>query len=468
MRTLLLLLLSLSASAQWKPDPVLLRTIDTNLQLACTQYKFLADHTPAGVLPRSYAGGHWVTSGPGWWTSGFVAGTMLQLYSACPDTALRGDALRLLDLLYTQQYNKGTHDLGFMMYCSYGTALRVLGGKAFDTVLMNSARSLATRFRPKVGCIRSWDHDKWEYPVIIDNMMNLELLLWASRHSGDTSFRHIAMTHANTTMRNHYRPDYSSFHVVDYDTVTGAVIGRETAQGFADSSAWARGQAWGLYGYTMMYRGTRDPRYLDQANHIAGYLLRRLPADGVPYWDYDDPAHTYRDASAAAVMASAFIELSGYVPASLSRRYRLAAETMLRTLSSPVYRAAFGTNGGFLLMHSVGNMPAHSEIDVPLTYADYYYVEAMLRYRALAQVHRPQSKEEMILICNKFMDGFVKDTYADAFDGIKPYSSIQDVKIDTIALTVKREMAGVRPFYGKTLSAGGSKRPSPAKTRPLN
>jgi hypothetical protein len=388
-----LLLLCNAASAQRAsisaarriPDPALLRTIDTNLRLACTQYQYLAGHTPADAIPRTYENGREVTSGPGWWTSGFVAGTALQLYSVSHDTALESFALHLLSLISGQQYNRGTHDLGFMMYCSFGQALHLPGGNAYDPVLMNSARSLATRFRPRVGCIRSWDHDQWEYPVIIDNMMNLELLLWAARHSGDTAFRHIATTHANTTMRNHFRADFSSFHVVDYDTLTGAVRARQTAQGFADSSAWARGQAWGLYGFTMMYRGTRDPRYLAQANKIAWYILSRLPSDGVPYWDYDDPAHTYRDASAACVMASAFIELSGYVPAPVSKRYLHAAETMLRTLSSPAYRATAGTNGGFLLLHSVGNMPAHTEIDVPLTYADYYFVEAMLRYRALAR-----------------------------------------------------------------------------------
>jgi hypothetical protein len=367
----------------------LLRTIDTNLNLACTQYNFLAAHTPENALPRTFDHGEWVTSDPGWWTSGFFAGTLLRLHTVCPDTALEAVALRKLRLLAPEAYNKSTHDLGFMMYCSYGNALRILGDTAYASTLMTSARSLSTRFRPKTGVIRSWDHSNWKYPVIIDNMMNLELLLWATAHSGDSSFYRIAVTHANTTMRNHYRPDYSSYHVVDYDTATGAILARQTAQGYADSSAWARGQAWGLYGYTVMYRGTKDPRYLAQANHIAHFLLGhpRLPADKVPYWDYDDPKipDTYRDASAAAVMASALIELSGYVPPALGRTYLRTAETILRTLSSPAYRAAAGENGGYLLKHSVGNLPGHSEVDVPLTYADYYFVEAMLRYRALAR-----------------------------------------------------------------------------------
>src|SRR5580698_8936840 len=188
------------------------------------------------------------------------------------------------------------------MYCSYGNAQRILPGAGYNDILLNSARSLSTRFNPKVGCIRSWDHGSWEYPVIIDNMMNLELLFWATHFSGDSSFYRIAVSHANTTMRNHFRPDYSSYHVVEYDTVTGQVRRKMTWQGYADSSAWARGQAWGLYGYTMCYRYTHDPAYLRQAEHIAAFILHhpRLPKDMVPYWDFDAPGIP-RDASGRLV-----------------------------------------------------------------------------------------------------------------------------------------------------------------------
>jgi uncharacterized protein YyaL (SSP411 family) len=216
-------------------------------------------------------------------------------------------------------------------------------------------------------------------------MMNLELLFRATQESGDSSFYRIAVTHANTTMRNHFRPDYSSYHVVDYDTATGQVLARKTAQGYADSSAWARGQSWGMYGYTMVYRYTRDPKYLGQAMHIADYILARLPADKVPYWDYDAPAgpRVLRDVSAGAILASGLIELSRDAPSEKGRAYLEAAEQIIVSLSSSTYHAVVGANGGFLLMHSVGNLPGHSEIDVPLTYADYYFVEAMLRYKEL-------------------------------------------------------------------------------------
>jgi unsaturated chondroitin disaccharide hydrolase len=379
----------MGALTAYVPQQDLLTQIDANLKLGAAQYKYLLAHTPDDRMPRSYTDSTqtWVTSDPGWWTSGFHVGTLLQLYQATNDKALLDLGLKRLEGLNSQQYNKGTHDLGFMMYCSYGWAERIKPTTATAEVLMNSARSLSTRFNPKVGCIKSWDHGPGIFPVIIDNMMNLELLCWASEHAGDTSFLHIARVHANTTMINHYRPDYSSYHVVIYDTATGAVIKKQTAQGYADESAWARGQSWGLYGFTVMYRFTKDQRYLDQARHIAQYLLHQpnLPADGIPYWDYNAPdiPHALRDASAASIMASAFLELCHYVPAAEGKSYVKEAETILRTLSKPLYLAAEGTNGGYLLKHSVGHMPAHSEIDVPLTYADYYFVEAMMRYKNL-------------------------------------------------------------------------------------
>ena len=389
-----------------QPKPALLRLIDANLRQAVNQYKVLMGRVPAGRLPKTWYvnGDRLETSDPGWWTSGFYSGTLFYLYAFSRDTALLREAQTRLKLMEPEQFNKGTHDLGFMMYCSFGNGLRLIREGAlqqdaapYDSILLTSARSLSTRFNPAVGSIKSWDSKPWHFPVIIDNMMNLELLFWATQTSGDSSFYHIAVTHANTTMRNHYRPDYSSFHVVDYDSVTGAVIAKKTAQGYADSSAWARGQAWGLYGYTMVYRATHDARYLAQAEHIAHFLLTNpgLPADKVPYWDFNapgipvaggangGPGGPLRDASAAAIMASALIELSHYVQPAEGRQYLDVAEQIIVTLSSNVYKPVVGSNGGFILRHSVGHLPAHSEVDVPLTYTDYYFVEAMLRYRQL-------------------------------------------------------------------------------------
>jgi unsaturated chondroitin disaccharide hydrolase len=388
-----LVVLSPTVFAQKKddlqPKPVILRLIDGNLRQAVNQYKVLMGKVPADRMPKTfYANGDRLeTSNTEWWTSGFYPGTLFQLYEFSRDTALLNEARRRLALLEKEQYNKGTHDLGFMMYCSFGNGLRLLDSPRYKDILLTSARSLSTRFHPAVGCIKSWDSKPWHYPVIIDNMMNLELLFWATRFSGDSSFYKIAVTHANTTMRNHYRPDYSSFHVVDYDSVTGEIIAKKTAQGYADTSAWSRGQAWGLYGYTMVYRSTHDPKYLEQARHIAKFLLSNphLPADKIPYWDFNAPniPNALRDASAACIMASALIELSHYVQGEEARGYVDVAEMILVTLSDNNYKATVGSNGGFLLRHSVGHFPAHTEVDVPLTYADYYFVEAMMRYRAL-------------------------------------------------------------------------------------
>ncbi len=377
----------LSCSSQQRATAVkdLNSTIDKNFKDADTQYKLMMQVLPAGQFPKTFERDTLRTSGPGWWCSGFYPGSLLYICEQTKDTVLYNEAKRTLRLLAKEQFNTTTHDLGFMMYCSFGNALRLDSDEAYKQILINSARSLATRFNPTVGCIRSWDSKPSDFLVIIDNMMNLELLFWATKATGDSSFYKIAVTHANTTMKNHFRPDYSSYHVLNYDPATGAVQQKRTAQGAADSSAWARGQSWGLYGYTVMYRETHDKKYLDQANHIAHFILNNhhLPADKIPYWDYDVPGipDALRDASAAAIMASAFIELSGYANAKSAKEYMAAATTILQTLSGESYKAVTGTNGGFILQHSVGNMPQHSEVDVPLTYADYYFLEAMKRYK---------------------------------------------------------------------------------------
>jgi len=373
----------------FRSDKALLKKIDANFLIADRQCKVLKSKLPLDRFPRTYYANtdSLETTGSGWWCSGFFPGTLINVYRVTKDTALLNEANRELKELAPEQYNKTTHDLGFMMYCSFGTAYKVEPNAQYKQVLINSAKSLATRFSPVVGCIRSWDSKKSDYLVIIDNMMNLELLCWATKATGDSSFYKIATTHANTTMKNHFRPDYSSYHVINYNPETGAVQQKRTAQGYANESAWARGQAWGLYGYTMMYRETHDKKYLNQAEHIASFILNNpnLPADKVPYWDYNVPGipNVPRDASAAAVMASAFLELCRYTPKDAALKYYHTAETILKTLSNPEYLASPGTNGGFILKHSTGNKPQNSEVDVPLTYADYYFVEAMLRYKAL-------------------------------------------------------------------------------------
>jgi unsaturated chondroitin disaccharide hydrolase len=371
---------SQNISAKW---------INKKLNDAAKQYKVMMQKVPAGVMPDSYLADTLKTCTSKSWVAGFYPGTLLYLYEATKIKSFYNEALAKIVLMDNQQFNTGTHDLGFMMYCSYGTLYSINPEEKYKKILLNSAKSLSTRFNPKVGCIRSWGRsdDTTQFRVIIDNMMNLELLMWATKTTGDSSFYNIAVTHANTTMKNHFRPNYSSYHVVFYNPQTGGIIKKQTAQGASDESAWARGQSWGLYGYTMMYRYTKDKKYLDQAQHIADFILNNphLPADKIPYWDYDAPGipNTERDASAAAIMASALIELSRYSDNGLSKKYLTTASTILHTLSSPEYKAAVRKNGGFLLMHSVANMNKNIEVNAPLSYADYYYVEAMLRYKNL-------------------------------------------------------------------------------------
>ena len=370
-----------------KPQAQLLGTIKQNFDDAIAQYKFMAGKLAPGQFPKTYnpAADKFVTSNSGWWCSGFYTGTLLNLYEQQHDAALLTEANRSMDSLAKEQYNTHTHDLGFMMYCSFGNANRVESKPEYKQILINSARSLSTRFNPKVGCIKSWDSKPSDFLVIIDNMMNLELLFWATKETGDSSFYKIAITHANTTMKNHYRPDYSSYHVVNYNAQAGEVQQRKTAQGYADESAWARGQVWGLYGFTVMYRETKDKKYLEQAQHIAKFILGHpnLPADKIPYWDFNAPniPDALRDASAGAIMASALLELCRYADKKDGINYFNTAQAILKTLSTPAYKAEAGTNGGFILKHSVGHLPQKSEVDVPLTYADYYFVEAMKRYK---------------------------------------------------------------------------------------
>ncbi|HEY4207754.1 MAG TPA: glycoside hydrolase family 2 TIM barrel-domain containing protein, partial [Puia sp.] len=360
------------------------REISTRLKDAAGQVRVLMRRTGRDSFPETFdpRTGRYGMGRTSSWMSGFYPGELFYLYEVTHDTALLTEARRKLEVLQKEQYNKDTHDLGFMMYCSFGNAERLDPDTSYRRVILNSARSLATRFNEKVGCTRSWNSDPGRFMVIIDNMMNLELLCEASRMTGDTSFYKIAVTHANTTMKNHFRSDYSSYHLVIYDPKTGDVEKKQTVQGAADSSAWARGQAWGLYGYTMMYRETRDRKYLEQAERIAGYILTRLPADKIPYWDFDAPGipNTERDVTAASVLCSALIELSEYAEPAHARDYRQTAEEMLRSLLSPAYSTIAGEGGGFLLKHGVGNHPKNSDIDVSIIYADYYFIEAMLRW----------------------------------------------------------------------------------------
>ncbi len=322
------------------------------------------------------------------WTSGFFPGSLWYLYALTNDVKWKSRAVTFTEALDTIQYWGGNHDVGFMIECSYGNGIKFSKNNDYKKVIVQTAKSLSTRFRPKAGIIQSWNSSKkWNCPVIIDNMMNLELLFHATKISKDSSFYKIAVSHADQTLKNHFRPDNSSYHVLNYDIETGEVLNRNTHQGYADESAWARGQAWGLYGFTVAYRETKDQKYLDKAIKIAEYIMTQpnLPKDKIPYWDYDAPKtdKTPRDASAAAITASALYELQGFVSSENKTKFTGWANSIMKSLESPEYFAAEGKNNGFLLYHSVGSLPHKVEVDVPINYADYYFLEALYRSKHL-------------------------------------------------------------------------------------
>ncbi|MFC6999143.1 glycoside hydrolase family 88 protein [Rufibacter roseus] len=342
------------------------------------------------------------------WTGGFWPGSLWYVYEYTKDPKWREAAERWTESLEKNQYNDTHHDIGFMMYCSYGNGYRLTGNPKYKDILIQSAKTLISRFDPKIGLIKSWNEKmSWDgktmfkYPVIIDNMINLELLFFATEQTGDPVYRNVAIQHADNTLKNHFRPDYSSYHVVNYDAATGQVLHRETNQGFSDNSTWARGQGWAIYGFTVVYRETKDPKYLEAAKKMADFYLDHpnLPKDKIPYWDFNvnqpgftprwkyDPnklSYVPRDASAAAVVSSALVELGQHL-GSKGRKYQKGAQDILTSLASDDYLAQPGTNNNFLLKHSVGSMPHGVEIDVPLVYADYYFLEALIRNQKLGK-----------------------------------------------------------------------------------
>lgn len=324
------------------------------------------------------------------WCAGFWPGVLWYDYEYTQDKHILEEAKKFTNSLeFLSQIPACDHDLGFLVFCSYGNGYRLTKNPAYKKVILDTADSLSALFNPVVGTMLSWPREveprNWPHNTIMDNMINLEMLFWAAKNGGNPYLYDIAVSHADKTMKCHFRPDYTSYHVAVYDTITGNLIKGVTHQGYADSTMWARGQAWAIYGYTVVYRETKDPKYLDFAQKVTDVYLERLPEDKVPYWDFDDPSipNAPRDASAAAVVASSLLELSTYLPNGTGKRYRDAAVEMLTSLSSDNYQS--GKSNPSFLLHSVGHWPAHSEIDASIIYADYYYIEALLRLKRLQE-----------------------------------------------------------------------------------
>lgn len=388
----ILCMLLLISSACQKSDPmedVIARSFDVIEQQSLLMADYLTDKDAR--LPRSYnaAKDSVILSDSRWWCSGFYPGVLWYLYEYTNEPEHRVWAEKYSSRVEKEKFNNYDHDIGFQIYCSFGNGYRLTGREDYAEVLKTAGKSALERYNPQLGVIKSWEwnRQKWQYPVIIDNMMNLELLMWNYHQTGDKFFQEVAVSHSDKTLEYHYRDDHSSYHVVSYDTLTGLPHVKQTHQGAFDESLWARGNAWGLYGYTMMYRETKLQHYLDQAIAIANLMIDHpnMPEDGIPYWDYMAPGipDALRDASAGAIMASALVELSTLCDGAQSEKFLSLAERQLTTLASPEYLAEPGTNGFFILKHGVGHLPGNSEVDVPLTYGDYYFTEALIRYKQL-------------------------------------------------------------------------------------
>ena len=321
------------------------------------------------------------------WTAGHYPGALWLLFEATGDVFFKDRALVWTENLALNSKVTDNHDVGFIVYCSFGNARRLLKISKYDELLRETAESLSKRYNPNLGLVRSWGpiEEKNNFLVIPDNMMNLELLEEASKLSGDFKYASIARSHANVTMRHHFRPDGGTFHVLDYDQRNGRVQAVRRGQGASCETAWSRGQSWAIYGYTMMYRESGDSAYLAMAQKLADYAINHpdMPSDGIPLWDYGAAPCEERDSSAGAIMASALVELSGFVKGPKGAAYRAFAAKQLLSLASPAYFSEGGEIGHFLLKHGVGNKPGDSEIDVPLIYGDYYFLEALVRFRDL-------------------------------------------------------------------------------------
>lgn len=362
-------------------------------QLECAVKEVKEVSTESLVSPRSIEDGKIRIVPAKDWTSGFFPGNLWMMYELTGKNEWKEIATEHTIVLKDEMWNGADHDMGFKMYCSFGNAVKHDANPEYRDILLQSAKTLSTRFSPVVGCIRSWNSNpktaQWKYPVIIDNMMNLELLLWAAKETGNESYKEIAVQHATKTMNNHFRADYSSYHVVDYDPETGEAIAHNTHQGYADESAWSRGQAWGLYGFTMMYRETGIKDFLVFAENIASYIINQkgVREGKIPYWDFNDPAipNAPYDASAAAVISSALFELYEY---SANKEHLEVAQKLLATLSTDEFLCKVGEEGGFLLKHSTGSFPFKSEIDVPIVYADYYFLESIIRSKKYEEIKK--------------------------------------------------------------------------------
>ena len=382
-----------SASAQADPLDAL---VANDLQYAAQQLQAATSVTPVARYPYKTPSpsGAWQTSDAAWWTSGFFPGSLWLMYQATGDAVWRTEAAARQAGIASQQNNTSTHDLGFMLFTTFGNGYRLTGDTAYRDIVLQAARSLATRYSATVGATRSWDNGagdpSYAFKVIVDNMMNLNLLFWGAQNGGDGGWTGMAVNHALTTRRTHVRADGSTFQLVTFNATDGSVISRGTVQGYRNDSTWARGQAWAVHGFTQAYAYTSDARMLDTARSAADYFVGNLPADSVPYYDFQAPATDRpRDSSAAAIGASGLLWLARIESDGCrAQTYLDAAKRILTSLSAPPYLSQGTPGAASILLHGTAQHQ-QGDVDSGLIYGDYYFLEALLRYRDIASGATP-------------------------------------------------------------------------------
>ncbi len=355
--------------------------VESDLKFAAEQYEISAQTLSKTSYPvRTTANGEWSTSSASSWTSGFFPGSMWYLYEYTRNPIWQTRAQQWQAAIESQKNDTSTHDVGFMLFDSFGNGFKQTNNAAYKQIVLTAANSLSQRFSPIVGLTRSWNSASPNFTVIIDNMMNIEMLFWAAKNGGNTQYSDMAISHALKTAQNHVRADGSTYHVVDYNQNNGAVIRQYTAQGYSDSSTWSRGQAWAIYGFTMAYRETKDTRFLETARKVADYYIAHLPSDFIAPWDFQAPGTQPKDTSSAAIAASGLLELSKLETDAIKKTaYLDIAKNILSSLSTSEYLTK-GTNNKALLLHGTQNKPK-GNYDTGLTFGDYYFIEALIRYK---------------------------------------------------------------------------------------
>jgi len=331
-------------------------------------------------FPHASHNGKYILEPARWWTAGFWPGLLWQVYRETNDENLKKTAQlceEQLDVLLTDA-DMVDHDIGFMWTLTSGASYKLLGDEQSKRRALLAANLLAARFNVQGNYIRAWNGTIAGW-AIIDCMMNLPLLYWASRETGDPRFKHIAIKHADTVLEHFIRPDGSVNHIVVFDPETGEKVEVKGGQGYAPESAWSRGTAWAIYGLSLSYHYTGHERYLNAAKQVAHFFIANLPADHVPHWDFRLPSDVpaYRDSSAGACAACGLLLLSEQVSEHEAAFYQGAGERILHSLYTNY--GAWDSEEEGLILHGTSHFPEQRNIDVPLIYGDYYFAEGIAR-----------------------------------------------------------------------------------------